>query len=56
MKHNMDLNKILGTIHAYPTLSEANKMAAGIRKRGLVREQLPGYVERNHRWRLGRKN
>ena len=29
MKHGIGLNKILGTIHPYPTLSEANKMLAG---------------------------
>ena len=29
MKHGLGLNKILGTIHTYPTLSEANKYAAG---------------------------
>ncbi|MBV1931933.1 MAG: FAD-dependent oxidoreductase [Porticoccaceae bacterium] len=53
MKHNMGLNKILGTIHAYPTLSEANKMAAGVWKRGHAPEKLLGYVERYHYWRLG---
>lgn len=55
MKHNMGLNKILGTIHAYPTLSEANKMAAGVWKRGHAPEKLLGYVERYHHWRLGSK-
>ena len=33
MKHGIGLNKILGTIHAYPTLAEANKMAAGVWKK-----------------------
>jgi len=33
MKHNIGLNKILGTIHIYPTLAEANKYAAGVWKR-----------------------
>ncbi len=36
MKHNLGLNKILGTIHTYPTLAEANKYAAGAWKRGTV--------------------
>ena len=29
MKNNIGLNKILGTIHIYPTLAEANKFVAG---------------------------
>ena len=33
MKHGLGLNKILGTIHTYPTLAEANKYAAGNWKR-----------------------
>ena len=33
MKHGLGLNKILGTIHTYPTLGEANKFAAGVYKR-----------------------
>ena len=33
MKHGIGLNKILGTIHIYPTLAEANKYAAGVWKR-----------------------
>ncbi|MFA9421166.1 MAG: FAD-dependent oxidoreductase, partial [Gammaproteobacteria bacterium] len=33
MKHGLGLNKILGTIHIYPTLAEANKYVAGEWKR-----------------------
>ena len=55
MKQNMGLNKILGTIHAYPTLSEANKMAAGVWKRDHAPTKLLDYVGKYHRWRLGRK-
>lgn len=36
MKHGLGLNKILGTIHTYPTMSEANKYAAGVYKRSTV--------------------
>jgi pyruvate/2-oxoglutarate dehydrogenase complex dihydrolipoamide dehydrogenase (E3) component len=36
MRHGIGLNKILGTIHTYPTLSEANKYAAGVWKRSKV--------------------
>jgi dihydrolipoamide dehydrogenase len=53
MKYNIGLNKILGTIHAYPTLAEANKMAAGAWKKQHVPEKLLGWVERYHSWRRG---
>jgi Pyridine nucleotide-disulphide oxidoreductase, dimerisation domain len=36
IKHRLGLNKILGTVHAYPTLAEANKYAAGVWKRSTV--------------------
>ncbi|WP_027714298.1 dihydrolipoyl dehydrogenase [Desulfuromonas sp. TF] len=51
MKHGIGLNKILGTIHAYPTLAEANKMAAGAWKKQHVPEKLLGWVECYHAWR-----
>ncbi|RDE24556.1 pyridine nucleotide-disulfide oxidoreductase [Motiliproteus coralliicola] len=53
MRHGLGLNKILGTIHIYPTLSEANKYAAGQWKRNHVPEKLMGYLARFHRWRRG---
>jgi pyruvate/2-oxoglutarate dehydrogenase complex dihydrolipoamide dehydrogenase (E3) component/uncharacterized membrane protein YdjX (TVP38/TMEM64 family) len=53
MKHGIGLNKILGTIHAYPTLAEANKMAAGAWKKAHVPERLLGWVEKYHTWRRG---
>ena len=52
MKHGLGLNKILGTIHIYPTLSEANKYAAGEWKKAHKPERLLKWVERFHRWRL----
>tara|TARA_B110000305_G_scaffold228694_1_gene278789 strand:+ start:5906 stop:8032 length:2127 start_codon:yes stop_codon:yes gene_type:complete len=54
MKHNLGLNKILATIHSYPTLSEANKYVAGEWKRKHVPERLLRWVERYYRWKLGR--
>jgi len=45
------LNKILGTIHPYPTLAEANKMAAGEWKKAHVPEKLLAWVEKFHAWR-----
>ena len=53
MKHGIGLNRILGTIHIYPTLAEANKYAAGAWKRSHAPERLLGYVERFHAWMRG---
>ena len=54
MKHGLGLNKILGTIHIYPTLAEANKYAAGEWKRAHVPTRLLEWVAKFHRWRLGK--
>jgi dihydrolipoamide dehydrogenase len=51
MKYNLGLNKILGTIHTYPTLSEANKYVAGEWKRASAPKKLLEIVEIFHRWR-----
>ena len=51
MKHGLGLNKILGTIHAYPTMVEANKYAAGVWKQANQPERLLAWVEAYHRWR-----
>lgn len=51
MKHNIGLNKILGTIHIYPTMAEANKYLAGNWKRAHAPEKVLQWVERFHRWR-----
>ncbi len=53
MRHGIGLNKILGTIHIYPTLAEANKYAAGRWKQAHKPERLLRWVERWHRWRRG---
>lgn len=53
MKHGIGLNKILGTIHTYPTLAEANKYAAGNWKRAHAPQRLLAWVERFHAWRRG---
>ncbi|EGG93942.1 Dihydrolipoamide dehydrogenase [gamma proteobacterium IMCC1989] len=50
MKHNLGLNKILGTIHIYPTMSEANKYVAGEWKRANVSPWTMKVLERFHRW------
>jgi pyruvate/2-oxoglutarate dehydrogenase complex dihydrolipoamide dehydrogenase (E3) component/uncharacterized membrane protein YdjX (TVP38/TMEM64 family) len=53
MKHGLGLNKILGTIHTYPTLSESNKYVAGEWKRAHTPEKLLGWIERYHNWKRG---
>jgi pyruvate/2-oxoglutarate dehydrogenase complex dihydrolipoamide dehydrogenase (E3) component len=53
MRHGLGLNKILGTIHIYPTLTEANKYAAGEWKRAHAPKKLLGWVQRWHSWRRG---
>ncbi|TRD11977.1 pyridine nucleotide-disulfide oxidoreductase [Erythrobacter insulae] len=53
MKYKLGLNKILGTIHSYPTMAEANKFAAGNWKRANKPEGLLGWVEKYHSWRRG---
>lgn len=53
MKHGLGLNKILATIHAYPTMAEANKYAAGEWKKAHKPGRLLAWAERYHRWRLG---
>lgn len=53
MKHGIGLNQILGTIHIYPTMAEANKYAAGAWKRAHAPEKLLGWVARFHAWRRG---
>jgi pyruvate/2-oxoglutarate dehydrogenase complex dihydrolipoamide dehydrogenase (E3) component len=51
MRHGLGLNKILGTIHTYPTMAEANKYAAGEWKRAHQPLTLLRWVEKFHAWR-----
>lgn len=51
MRHGLGLNKILGTIHAYPTMMEANKYVAGEWKRNHAPLGLLKFVEKMHGWR-----
>ena len=53
MKYGIGLNKILGTIHIYPTLAEANKYAAGNWKRAHAPKKALEWVEKFHAWRRG---
>lgn len=53
MKQGIGLNRILSTIHIYPTMAEANKYVAGNWKRAHAPEKLLAWVERFHAWRRG---
>jgi pyruvate/2-oxoglutarate dehydrogenase complex dihydrolipoamide dehydrogenase (E3) component len=53
MKHGLGLNQILGTIHIYPTLAEANKYAAGAWKRGTVTQGQWAFLTAFQAWRRG---
>ncbi len=53
MKHGLGLNKILGTIHSYPTWAEGNKYAAGEWKRAHAPETVLSWLEKYHTWRRG---
>ena len=53
MKHGLGLNKILGTIHSYPTWAEGNKYAAGEWKRNHAPETVLNWLEKFHTWRRG---
>lgn len=54
MKHGFGLSKILGTIHPYPTLAEANQYAAGNWKRNHAPQKGLQFLEKFHAWRRGR--
>ncbi|MBN3561349.1 FAD-dependent oxidoreductase [Aliamphritea spongicola] len=50
MKHKLGLNKILGTLHAYPTINEANRFAAGVWKKRHAPQKALAWLEKFHRW------
>jgi len=51
MRHGLGLKKILGTVHSYPTYSEANKFAAGLWQQSHLPEKLLHIAERFNAWR-----
>jgi Pyridine nucleotide-disulphide oxidoreductase, dimerisation domain len=53
MKHGLGLNAILGTIHIYPTMAEANKYAAGAWKRGTVTRGQWEVLQAYQAWQRG---
>jgi len=54
MKHKLGLKKLLGTIHAYPTMAEANKAVAGNWQRAHAPKTILKLLNRYHRFRLGK--
>ena len=55
MKHGLGLNKILGTIHIYPTLTEANKAVAGVHKKANTPDLILEYLQKFHAYMRGEK-
>ena len=53
MRNGLGLNKILGTIHIYPTMAEANKYAAGEWKKAHAPEKILKWLEKYHAWVRG---
>ena len=53
MQHGLGLNKILATVHAYPTWAEANKLAAAQWREAHLPPRLLTWAERLHAWRRG---
>lgn len=53
MKHGIGLNKLLGTIHIYPTMAEANKHVAGNWKRANAPQGVLRWAKRYFAWRRG---
>ena len=51
MRHGIGLNKILSTIHIYPTLAEANKYVAGQWKQAHKPEKILTWLAKFHHWR-----
>jgi hypothetical protein len=47
------LNKVLATVHSYPTMAEATRNAAGAWQRAHAPQALLRGAERFHAWRRG---
>ena len=54
MKNGLGMNKILGTIHVYPTMAEANKYAAGVWKKAHAPEGILNLLSKYHKVRRGK--
>lgn len=53
MKHGIGLKKILGTIHSYPSMSEANKYVAGEWQKAHTPQWALAWLVKFHAWRRG---
>lgn len=55
MKYKLGLKKILGTIHTYPTMMEANKGAAGNWQKAHAPQRVLRWLGKFHSWRRGKQ-
>ena len=53
MQQHIGLDKILGTVFAYPTFAEAAKYVAGVRRKRHQPERALAWAARYHRWMRG---
>ena len=53
MKDSISLNRILGTVHLYPAMAEANKYVAGVRKKAHASGIILNLAKRFHAWYRG---
>ena len=53
MRQGLGLEKIMGTIHIYPTLAEMNKYAAGEWKKAHAPQAALKFLEKFHAWQRG---
>jgi pyruvate/2-oxoglutarate dehydrogenase complex dihydrolipoamide dehydrogenase (E3) component/uncharacterized membrane protein YdjX (TVP38/TMEM64 family) len=53
LKYGIGMNKVLGTIHIYPTLAESNKYVAGVWKKKNSPKKLLEWAKKFHNYRLG---
>ncbi len=53
MRHGLALGKVLGTVHTYPTMAEANARVAGEWKRAHAPQRVLRWLARDHAWERG---
>ena len=54
IKYGLGLNKIMNSIHAYPSLGEANKFVAGVWKKNHAPKRLLELIGKFHAYRRGK--
>jgi pyruvate/2-oxoglutarate dehydrogenase complex dihydrolipoamide dehydrogenase (E3) component len=53
MNNGLGLKRVLASVHPYPTLSQANQLAAGAHRRAQQSSRLLAWLQRYHAWRRG---